>query len=201
MQKTARKNIKYSRNVKARYFAWAIAFAKYSIWPKKFNCLKHVKIDSASLLEIFCAKSHSKKHQIFEKWDDFENRPSCKGYSLCIGYSVCKILNLGQKCKLPKTCQSRFCKLIKNILCKKTARKNTKYSRNETILKIGHLAFEWAIDICKILNLGQKCKLPKTCQNRFCKLIKNILCKKPLEKTPNIPEMRRFWKSAILQRL
>ena len=42
----------------------------------------------------------------------------------------------------------------------KTARKNTKYSRNETMLKIGHLAksiaFAWAKAIdCKILNLGQ----------------------------------------------
>ena len=60
VQKTARKNTKYSRNETmlkmghlARYiaFAWAIAFAKYSIWAKNLNCLKHVKIDSIFTLE------------------------------------------------------------------------------------------------------------------------------------------------------
>ena len=35
---------------------------------------------STRTLELFCAKSHSEKHQVFEKWDDFKNRPSCKGY-------------------------------------------------------------------------------------------------------------------------
>ena len=60
VQKTARKNTKYSRNervlkighlAKSIAFAWAIAFAKYSIWAKIFNCLKHVKIDSVFALE------------------------------------------------------------------------------------------------------------------------------------------------------
>ena len=30
-------------------------------------------------------KKPLKKHQMFEKWDDFGNRPSCKGYSPCKG--------------------------------------------------------------------------------------------------------------------
>ena len=81
------------------------------------------------------------KHQILEKWDDFENRPSCKGYRLC------KMVSLGQKLEWPKTCQKRFYKHMRNVLCKKTAGKNTNYSRNETILKIGHLAK--AIDFAK----------------------------------------------------
>ena len=60
VQKTARKNIKYSRNetmlkighlAKSIAFAWAIAFAKYSIWAKFFNWLKHLKIDSVFTLE------------------------------------------------------------------------------------------------------------------------------------------------------
>ena len=60
VQKTARKNTKYSRNermlkighlAKSIAFAWAIAFAKYSIWAKIFNWLKHLKIDSVFALE------------------------------------------------------------------------------------------------------------------------------------------------------
>ena len=58
-----------------------------------------------------------KKKQTFETRDDLENRPSCKGYSLC------KILSLGQKFKFPKTCQNRFCIHIAVMLCKKPLEK------------------------------------------------------------------------------
>ena len=51
-----------------------------------------------------------------------------------------KMVSLGQKLKMPKTCEKSFYKNIEVVLCKKTARKNTKYWRNETSLKIGHLA-------------------------------------------------------------
>ena len=60
VQKTAGKNTKYSRNermlkighlAKSLGFAWAIALAKYPIWVKILNCLKHVKIDSVFALE------------------------------------------------------------------------------------------------------------------------------------------------------
>ena len=151
MQKTARKNTKYSRNEtilkighlpKAIAHAKAIAFAKLSVWVKNWKCQKHAKTHSTRVLKLFCAKNRSKKHQIFEKWDDFENRPSSKGYSPCKGYSL-----------------------------------------------------------CKIVSLCQKLKMPTRCKNSFYKSIKVVLCKKPLVKTPNTREMRRFWKSAILQRL
>ena len=48
------------------------------------------------------------------------------------------MLILGQKLKLQKTCRNRFYEHNKVVLCKKTAPKNIKYSRNKTILKIGH---------------------------------------------------------------
>ena len=38
--------LKISHFAKTIAFAWAIAFAKYSIWAKNLNCLNHVKIDS-----------------------------------------------------------------------------------------------------------------------------------------------------------
>ena len=151
MKKSARKNTKYSRNetilkighlAKAITYAKAIAFAKWSFWVKSSKFQKHLKNHSARTLQLFCAKNRSKKHQIFDKWDDFENRPSCKGYSPCKGYSL-----------------------------------------------------------CKMVILSQKFKIPKTCKKPFCKNIRVVLCKKPLEKAPNIREMRRLWKLAILQRL
>ena len=41
--------------------------------------------------------------------------------------------------KIRKTCEKSFYKNITVFLCKKTARKHNKYSRNERSLKIGHL--------------------------------------------------------------
>ena len=50
---------------------------------------------------------------------------------------------------MPKTCEKPFYNNNRVVLSRKTAPKNTKYSRNETILKIGHLAkaiaFAWAV--------------------------------------------------------
>ena len=139
MQKTAGENSKYSRNqtiLKIGDRAKAMAFAKWSVWVKYYNSQKRAKNDPLITLEYFCAKNRFRKHQIFEEWDDFENRPSCKGYSLC-----------------------------------------------------------------KMVSLGQKLKFTKTCEKRFFNHIRVVLCKKQLEKTPNIREIRRFWKSAIVQRL
>ena len=55
--------------------------------------------------------------------------------------------------------------------------------------------------LCKLVTLGQKLKMPKTCEKPFYRNIRVVLCKKPLKNTPNIPKMRQFEKLAILQRL
>ena len=82
----------------------------------------------------------------------------------------------------------------------KTVGKNTKYSRNKTILKIGYLAkaivHAKAIAFEKMVSLGQK-----HAENDCTRRLELFCAKKPLEKTLNIREMRRFLKSAILQRL
>ena len=139
VQKTAAKNTKYSRNetiLKIGHLAKPIDFAKWSLWLKNSNGQKRAKNDSGSTLELFCARNLWKKHHIFEKWDHFENGPSCKGYRLC-----------------------------------------------------------------KMVSFGQKFKWPKTCEKRFYKHVRVVLCKKTLEKRPNIPEMTPFCKSIILERL
>ena len=252
VQKTAAKNTIYPRKetiLKIGHLAKAIDFATWSIWLKNSNGQKRVKKDSTSTLELFCAKNRWKKSHIFEKCDHFENRPSCKGYRLC------KMVSLAQKFKWPRTCEKRFYKHVRVVLWEKNRRKNTKYSRNEIILKIGHLAkgidfatwwvwlknsngqkcvkkdstrtlelfiaknrwkkhhiFEkWdhfenrasckGYRLYKMISFGQKVKWRKTCENLFYNHVRVVLCKKPLEKTPNIREMRPFWKSAILQKL
>ena len=85
MKRTGRKNTKYSRNetiLKISYLRQTIAhskaipLAKWSVWVKKQKCQKYAKNHSTGTLELFCAKNRSRKYQIFEKRDDFENQPS-----------------------------------------------------------------------------------------------------------------------------
>ena len=122
---------------------------------------------------VVLCKKHSKKHQIFQKWDHFENRPSCKGYS------PYKILTLGQKWKFQKTCQNPFYKSFRVVLCKKRSKKHQIFQKwdhfeNRPSCK--------GYSPCKILTLGQKLKFQKTCQNPFYKSFRAVLCKKRSKK-------------------
>ena len=82
----------------------------------------------------------ARKNTKYWRKKHLQNRPYSRGYSSCKGYSLCKMVSFGQKLKMPKTCNKPFYKNTRVVLCKKTARKSTKYWRNETILKTGHLA-------------------------------------------------------------
>ena len=98
--------------------------------------------------------------------------------------------HLGSKIKIPKNMSKSILQIIYSCFVQKTAPKNTKYSRNETILKIGHHAK--AIAHAKSSLWVKKLKFQKTCQNPFYKSFTVVLCKKPLQKTLNIREMRPF---------
>ena len=121
VQKMARKKTKYSRKktiLKIGHHAKAIGHEKSSLGAK----LKIPKNMSKSILQIICSwsvqkKKRSTKHQMFEKYDHFKNRPSCKGYS------PCKILTLGQKLKFQKTYQNPLYKSFRVVLCKKPLEK------------------------------------------------------------------------------
>ena len=143
-------------------------------------------------------KKRSKKHQIFEKWDNFENRPSCKGYSTCKGYSLCKMVSLGQKLDMPKTCENLSTRTLQLFCAKKRSKKHQMFEKWDNFVN----RQPWkGYSLCKMVSLGQKIKIPKKCEKPFYKILRVILCKKPLQKTPNIREMTQFRKSAILQRL
>ena len=47
--------------------AKAIAFVKWPVWVKNLKYQEHAVKDSASTLQLLCAKIRSKKHLIFEK--------------------------------------------------------------------------------------------------------------------------------------
>ena len=111
----------------------------------------------------------------------------------------------GSKIKNAKIMRKTILQEHYSCSVQKTARKNTKYSRNETILKMGYLpkaiAHAKAIAFAKWSVWVKNLKMPTPCKKPFYTNIRVVLCKKPLEKTPNIRQMRRFLKSAILQRL
>ena len=85
--------------------------------------------------------------------------------------------HFGSKIKIPKNMSKSILQIISSCSVQKSAPKNTKYSRNESILKIGHHAHK-SYSPCKILTLAQKLIFHKTCQNPFYKSFRNVLCKK-----------------------
>ena len=154
-----------------------------------------------STLQLYYAKNGSKKQLIFEKWDHFENWqkwPQCKGYSLC------KMVSLGQKLKCEKHAKHS---------CRSTL--HLYYAENGSIKQL--LFEKWdhfenwqkwpqckGYSLCKVVSLGHKLKMPKTCDKRLYKHIRLVLCKRRLQKAANIWEMRPFWKlakMATMQRL
>ena len=72
------------------------------------------------------------------------------------------------KIKIPKNMSKSILEIIYSCSVEKAAQINTKYSGNESILKIGHHACK-SYSPCKILTLAQKLKFQKTCQNPFYK--------------------------------
>ena len=73
--------------------------------------------------------------------------------------------HFGSKIKIQRNMSKSILQMIWSCSVQKTAPKNTKYSRNETILKIGHHAKAIAHAKSSSKSFGQKLKLKKTCQN------------------------------------
>ena len=97
--------------------------------------------------------------------------------------------HFGSRFKIPKTCEKQLYKHNTVVLQKNPLQKNTKHSRNETVLKIGHLAKAKAHAKWSVWVKNQKCKKhAKNCSTRTLEL---FCAKKLLEKTPIIREMRR----------
>ena len=82
--------------------------------------------------------------------------------------------HFGSKIKIQKNMSKSILQIIYSCSVQKTAAKNTKYSRNESILKIGHHACK-GHSPCKILTLAQKLKFQKTCKNPFYKSFTVVL--------------------------
>ena len=152
---------------------------------------KSILVYSTSHLESFSAKAPLQKTlniREITRFSKLERWPQWNGYSLC------KMVSFNQKIKLPKTGEKRFYMHITDVLFKKRLQKT---------LNIGEMRRFWKLEkwpqckgysLCKMVSLGQKIKLPKTCEKRFYRHITDVLYKKQLPKTTHIREIRRFSK-------
>ena len=105
-----------------------------------------------------------------------ENWPQCKGYSLC------KMVSFGQKIKLPKTCEKRFFKHITDVLCKKQLQKTINIPEMRRFWKLEKWAQCKGCSLCKMVSLGQKIKLPKTCKNLSTSTLQTFYAKNSSKK-------------------
>ena len=103
------------------------------------------------------------------------------GHHACKGYSPCKILTLVQKLKLEKNTSKSILQIISSCSVLKTARKNTKYSRNESIWKIGRHACR-GYSPCKILTSAQKLKFQKNMSKSILQIISSCSVEKTAPK-------------------
>ena len=125
--------------LKIGHHAKAIAHAKSSLWVKNSNSKKHVRIVSTNDLELFFAKNR-------------KTAPKNTKYSrnetiLKIGHHAKAIAHAKSSLWVKNSNSKKHVKIVSTndlelffAKNRKTALKNTKYSRNETILKIGHHA-------------------------------------------------------------
>ena len=137
---------------------------------------------------VLCKKRLQKTLYIWEMrgfWK-LEKWPQCKGYSLS------KMVSLGQKINLPKTCKKRFYEHITEVLSKKRLQKTLYIREMRRFWKLEKWPQCKGYSLWKMVSLGQKIKLPKTCKKRFYKHITDVLCKKRLQKTLYVREMRGF---------
>ena len=166
--------------------AKAIAHTKYSVWVKKWNCLKHAKNVSTNTLKLFYAKNGSKKQLIFEKWEHFKNGHNAKAIAHA------KYLVWVKKWSCLKHAKNVSTNTLKLFYEKNGSKKEPIFEKWE------HFKYDqkWpqckGYSPCNMLTFGQKIQLPKTCDKCFYKHIKVVLCKRQLEKAANIRKMRAF---------
>ena len=123
---------------------------------------KHVKIHSTTHLQLFCDKNRSKKTRNIQEMRAFWES------AIMQRLSPIQNLNLSRNLKFKKTCQNPFYNSFRVVLCKKPLEKTPKYSRNESILKIGHHVK--AIAEAKS-QFGSELKIPKNVSKSILQLI------------------------------
>ena len=165
VHKSLQKKLWYSKNksilkmAKIGRHAKAIAFAKWTVWVENKKCQK-----SNEQIRIVVCKNRFKEHLIFEKWEHSENgqnwlRPK--------DYSLCKMASLGQKFKMSKKVMKRFFEQIRIVVCKNRSIEHIILEKWEHFENGQNWTPRKGYNLCKVVSLGQKWKMPKRCEKRF----------------------------------
>ena len=141
------------------------------------------------MLEILCPKNRSKKYLILDKREHFKNG---QNWPRCMGYTPCKMVSFCQKFKTLKRYEKRLCDHFKNVECKKALQETPNLEKRDHFQNGQNWPRCMGYSPCKMVSLGQNLKAAKRCTKRLCDNIKNVVCKKQLQKTPNIRKMRAF---------
>ena len=188
MQKNARKNTKFSKNETI----FKIGHAKnIYIVCKMFSLGQKLKNHWTRKLELFCGKSHWEKNQICEKSDRVENRRLA--HAKAIAFAKWSVWVKTLKCQ--KHAKNHPTRTLELFCARNRFKKNQIFEKGENFENRpcckGYSACK-GYSVGKIVSLGKKLKMGKIWKKLFHKNIGVVLCEKPLEKTPNIRETRRF---------
>ena len=107
------------------------------------------------------------------------------------------MVSLGQNLKMRKRCEKWFYDHIGVVVCKKLRVKTLNCEKTRAFWKWPELVKRMGKmqnAKCKMVSLGQKLKMPKRCKKRLKNHIRVVVCKKPLQKRPDIRKTRAFWK-------
>ena len=149
---------------------------------QKLKIHKHAKNHSTRALELFYAKNSSKKHQIFEKLEDFENRPSWSGYSPFKGYiAFAKWTVWVKNWKCQKRDKKHFTRIL-DLSCEKKPLKKKLNIRefrqfSKSPIMLGYSPRK-GYTLCNMVSLGQKLKM----RNHFTWTLELFCAKDPSKK-------------------
>ena len=100
--------------------------------------------------------------------------------------------HFGSKIKIPKNMSKSILQIIYSCSVQKTARKNTKYWRNESILKIGHHAKAIAH---ANPHFGSKIKIPKNMSKSILQIIDSCSVQKTARKNT------KYWRNESILKI
>ena len=179
VQKTARKNTKYSRNetiLKIGHHMQSLQPLQNRHFGSKIKIPKNMSKSILKVIQSSCVQKTARKNTKYSRNETI----------LKIGHHMQSLQPLqnrhfGSKIKIPKNMSKSILEVIQSCCVQKTARKNTKYWRNETILKIGH--HMQSLQPLQNRHFGSKIKIPKNMSKSILKVIQSCCVQKPLEKT------------------
>ena len=100
--------------------------------------------------------------------------------------------DFGSKIKIPKSMSKSILQIIYSYYAQKTAPKNTKYWRNESILKIGHHAKAIAH---ANRDFGSKIKIPKNMSKSILQIIYSYSAQK------TAPKNTKYWRNESILKI